>query len=154
MPHKGITDEVKQSLTAAGSYRALTARERSLRYHPSGLLPSGEAGFAFIFQSGIDPNTKSLVRSFNLNYPSPGGDVSSGLPIMEVAGVSEFQGVYPTYPSGALHWSPIEAQTGIMHPLELDTPFSNSKETKDLLDRAGITDFTIFNNYVHYYGRG
>ena len=28
-----------------------------------------------------------------------------------------------------------------------------TKETKDLLDRAGITDFTIFNNYMHYYGR-
>ena len=163
MPHSTEPNENKAALTAAGSYRALTAGERSLLNFPSGLLPSGEAGFAFIFQSGVDPITQELERSFNINYPSVGVHnvvVVSGLAYLNDSIFSAFGaasgiplGLYPTYPSGGLQPGFGGAETGIFHPDELDTPFSNSKETKDLLDRAGITDFTIFNNYMHYYGR-
>ena len=164
MPHKSVTDENKAALTAAGSYRALPAGERSLLNFPSGLLPSGEAGFAFIFQSGVDPITGELERSFNINYPSVGvADVVvvSGLAYLNDSTFSALGAasgiplsIYPTYPSGGVQPGFDGTEKGIFHPNELDTPFSNSKEIKDLLDREGITDFSIFNNYIHYYGRG
>ena len=137
MPHDNITDDVKIALDKAGSFRGLTPAERALA---SGqLMPSGEAGFRDFSQN-----------VFNANYPSPTGTVASGLAYpLGVSTTGTPLGIYPTYPSGGLQGS----DTGIIHPNGLDTPFSNSKETKDLLDRAGITDFTIFNNYIHYYGR-
>jgi hypothetical protein len=141
MPHENITDDVKIALDLSGGFRSLTSGEKSLA--DGMVMPSSEAVFRDFNQPGL----------FNARYPSPSdGVVSSGLlyPDGSIAGPSGVpMGIYPTYPSGVL-----ASGAGFIKPNGLDTTFSNSKETKDLLDRAGITDFTIFNNYIHYYGRG
>ena len=89
------------------------------------VLPSGESNF-YDFSQDHSYNDGSGI---NVNFPSPSNFIDAS-------------GTIRTYPPDL---SPLE-QSGIFAADNLKTAFSNSENAA----LSGITDFTIFNNYVHY----
>jgi hypothetical protein len=109
---------------------------------PSGVLPSGEGGGFDFAQSGI-----------NSPFPYPNENTPENLAFSDGATRADFpdqfdsdwwdvSGVIKTY-------GPEEGQladSGVFNFNELLSQFSNSQEVSD----QQITDFTIFNSYVHH----
>ena len=128
----------------------LTKEEKSLPIGqlPSGVLPSGEANFFDIAQH----HEHNEGSGINAVFPSPSGFIVSG------PGQS---GVYQTYgPNPNLE---VVDKSGIFSYNNLVGVFSNGTQSRNasgLIDfsfggisAGSVTDFTGFNNYVHYYGR-
>lgn len=89
------------------------------------VLPSGESNF-YDYSQDHSYNDGSGI---NVNFPSPSNFIDAS-------------GTIRTYPSSgvAVETSGIFAASG------LQTSFSNSIDAA----LSGITDFTIFNNYIHH----
>ena len=125
----------------------LTDEQKTL---PSGaLLPSGEANFFDVAQYHAHNDGNGI----NATFPSPESFIASGV------GQS---GVYQTYgPDSDLE---VEDTSGIFSYNNLTGVFSNGTQSRNasgLIDfsfggisAGSVTDFTGFNNYVHYYGIG
>ena len=124
----------------------LTEEEKAI---PSGaILPSGEANFFDVAQHH-EHNDGSGINAI---FPSPSGFIVSG------PGQS---GVYQTY--GPNLGLVVEDTSGIFSYNNLSGVFSNGTQSRNasgLIDfsfggisAGSVTDFTGFNNYVHYYGR-
>lgn len=113
---------------------------------PSGVLPSGEANF---FDAAQYHKHNGKI---NATFPSPSGFIVSG------PGQS---GTYITKPENP-HLK-VEDTSGIFNYNGLSGVFSNGTQSRNasgLIDfsfggisAGSVTDFTGFNNYVHYYGR-
>ena len=104
------------------AFRALTGEEK-MAHFPSGVFASGEALFY----------DTSQTTPINATYPDPSGFISES-------------GIYATYAKNAS--DPVGSIFG-MDGLVSD--FSNGAlSIADLIAR-GITDFSIFNPYIHYY---
>jgi len=127
----------------------LTKEEKSLPSGqlPSGVLPSGEANFFDVAQHH-EHNDGSGINAI---FPSPSGFIVSG------PGQS---GAYQTYgPNSGLV---VVDTSGIFSYNNLSGVFSNGTQSRNasgLIDfsfggisAGSVTDFTGFNNYVHYYG--
>ena len=99
---------------------------------PSGaVLPSGEANFFDFQQQG---------KALNATYPSPA----------DFTGASGVRVTSPVNPDLASELVLIEGsgiQGSLLAPTDLNTPFSNTENAAS----GQISDFTIFNSYVHYY---
>ena len=107
----------------------LTVEQKEL---PSGaVMPSGESSFY---------DSRQSAAPLNAIFPSP-------------TGFAEGSGTLKTYPRNdtlTQAGEPLPEAIGgitdsILAPFNLGTPFSNS------LSGGGITDFKIFNPYIHYY---
>jgi len=111
---------------------SLTAAERDLTSLPSGVLPSGEANF--FDTSQLHVNNSNL--GINQTFPSPASfDIDQ-------PGQS---GLYVTNPENP---DLVVGENGSeFQPSGLVNQFSNGYAS--LLN--GITDFTAFNPYIHYY---
>ena len=128
----------------------LTEAEKVLKPNlPSGMLPSGEANFFDVAQHH-EHNDGSGINAI---FPSPSGFIVSG------PGQS---GAYQTYgPNSGLV---VVDTSGIFSYNNLSGVFSNGTQSRNasgLIDfsfggisAGSVTDFTGFNNYVHYYGIG
>ena len=126
----------------------LTEAEKVLKPNlPSGMLPSGEANFFDVAQHH-EHNDGSGINAI---FPSPESFIVSGV------GQS---GAYQTYgPNPNLE---VEDTSGIFSYNNLSGVFSNGTQSRNasgLIDfsfggisAGSVTDFTGFNNYVHYYG--
>jgi hypothetical protein len=126
----------------------LTKEEKVLKPNlPSGMLPSGEANFFDVAQHH-EHNDGSGINAI---FPSPESFIVSGV------GQS---GAYQTYgPNPNLE---VEDTSGIFSYNNLSGVFSNGTQSRNasgLIDfsfggisAGSVTDFTGFNNYVHYYG--
>ena len=99
---------------------------------PSGaVLPSGEANFFDFEQQG---------KALNATYPSPA----------DFTGASGVRVTSPVNPDLASELALVEGsgiQGSLLAPTRLNTPFSNTESAAS----GQISDFTIFNSYVHYY---
>jgi hypothetical protein len=104
------------------AFRALTSEEK-LAHLPSGVFASGEALFYDTRQT----------TPINETYPDP-------------AGFSSASGIYATYAKNASN--PVVSIFGMGG---LVSDFSNSVASVAQLINRGITDFSIFNPYIHYY---
>lgn len=102
---------------------------------PSGLLPSGEANGYDFQQTENGP--------INKFYPNPYGNIPSGEFSLEWW---ESSGILNTYPEESGTLSDPERESGILFFNELFSRFSNSTD----INEDQITDFTIFNPYVHH----
>jgi hypothetical protein len=129
----------------------LTKEEKSLPSGqlPSGVLPSGEANFFDVAQHH-EHNDGSGINAI---FPSPESFIVSGV------GQS---GAYQTYgPNPNLE---VEDTSGIFSYNNLSGVFSNGVQSRNAsgvidfsfggISAGSVTDFTGFNNYVHYYGIG
>ena len=95
---------------------------------PSGaVLPSGEANFLDLDQYG---------KAINATYPSPTNFVDDS-------------GTYIGKDLNADLIPGSEITDSTLSPVGLDTPFSNTEDAAS----GQISDFTIFNKYIHYYPR-
>ena len=126
----------------------LTEAEKVLKPNlPSGMLPSGEANFFDVAQHHENNDGSGI----NAIFPSPDSFIVSG------PGQS---GAYQTYgPNTDLE---VVDKSGIFNYNVLSGVFSNGVQSRNasLIDfsfggisAGSVTDFTGFNNYVHYYGR-
>jgi hypothetical protein len=127
----------------------LTEAEKSLPIGqlPSGVLPSGEANFFDVAQHH-EHNDGSGINAI---FPSPSGFIVSG------PGQS---GAYVTNPENP--GLEVVDKSGIFSYNNLSGVFSNGTQSRNasgLIDfsfggisAGSVTDFTGFNNYVHYYG--
>jgi hypothetical protein len=122
----------------------LTDEQKTL---PSGaLLPSGEANFFDAAQY----HAHNQGSGINATFPSPESFIVSGV------GQS---GAYQTY--GLNSELVVEETSGIFSYNNLSGVFSSGIDASGLVDFSfgGIssdnnpTDFTRFNNYIHYYGK-
>ena len=127
----------------------LTEAEKVLKPNlPSGMLPSGEANFFDVAQHH-EHNDGSGINAI---FPSPESFIVSG------PGQS---GAYVTNPENPD--LKVEDTSGIFSYNSLSGVFSNGTQSRNasgLIDfsfggisAGSVTDFTGFNNYVHYYGR-
>lgn len=101
---------------------------------PSGILPSGQENYFDVLQDPLN-NGGLPINAF---YPSPTDHGGSGL----LATYSPSQ--YPPqirYLLGQLR------ETGILHFFNLSSLFSSA----NLAGLYQVSDFTIFNPYLHYY---
>ena len=127
----------------------LTKEEKSLPNGqlPSGVLPSGEANFFDVAQH----HEHNEGSGINATFPSPSRFIVSG------PGQS---GAYVTNPEDPN--LEVVDKSGIFSYNNLNGVFSNgiqSRNASGLIDfsfggisAGSVTDFTGFNNYVHYYG--
>ena len=106
------------------AFRPLTDEEK-LSHFPSGVFASGEALFYDISQT----------PPINETYPSP-------------AEFNSASGIYATY---AKNDSSYSVNSSIFGMVDLESDFSNSLASITDLIARGITDFSIFNPYIHYY---
>jgi hypothetical protein len=104
------------------AFRALTSGEK-LAHFPSGVFASGEALFY---------DTRQTVP-INATYPHP-------------SEFSNASGIYATYAKNASN--PVVSIFGMGG---LVSDFSNGPASVATLINRGITDFSIFNPYIHYY---
>ena len=105
------------------AFRPLTDEEK-LSHFPSGVFASGEALFYDISQT----------PPINETYPSP-------------AAFNSASGIYATYAKNDSSY-PVSSIFGMV---DLESDFSNSLASITDLIARGITDFSIFNPYIHYY---
>ena len=89
------------------------------------VLPSGESNFYDYSQDRSYNNGSGI----NVNFPSPSNFIDAS-------------GTIRTYPPNVN----VVETSGIFAADNLKTAFSNSLDTV----LSGITDFTIFNNYIHH----
>ena len=126
----------------------LTEAEKVLKPNlPSGMLPSGEANFFDVAQHHENNDDSGI----NAIFPSPDSFIVSG------PGQS---GAYVTNPENPD--LEVVDRTGIFSYNNLTGVFSNGTQSRNasgLIDfsfggisAGSVTDFTGFNNYVHYYG--
>lgn len=110
----------------------LTDEQKQQKY-PSGILPSGQANFA-------DQNQYPQINEI---YPSPSSTINNLLATYPPSGYSP----ETRYLLGELK------ETGILHYDQLiqNRNFSNGFATQVAIELAGISDFNIFNPYIHYY---
>ena len=106
------------------AFRALTDAEK-MAHFPSGVFASGEALFY---------DTRQTVP-INATYPDP-------------SVFSSASGIYATYAKNVPTPNPLGSTFGMGG---LVSDFSNSVASVAQLINRGITDFSIFNPYVHYY---
>ena len=98
-----------------------------------------------------------LGKGINKRYTSVKDYFYGNMPNGELYGQS---GIFITYPpstgniSGITHPSMTgytgSTGSGIFNPANLISEWSNAKKSKDRTGAAGIDDFTIFNDYIHY----
>ena len=105
------------------AFRPLTDEEK-LSHFPSGVFASGEALFYDISQT----------PPINETYPDP-------------AEFNSASGIYATYAKNDSSY-PVSSIFGMV---DLESDFSNSLASITDLIARGITDFSIFNPYIHYY---
>lgn len=105
---------------------------------PSGILPSGQENY---FDSRQDPDN-NLSLPINAFYPSPinqdGNFSGTGL-----------LATYPPtgYPPQIRYLLGQLRETGILHFYDFSSLFSNAT----IVGLYQVSDFTIFNPYIHYY---
>ena len=105
------------------AFRPLTDEEK-LSHFPSGVFASGEALFY---------DTKQ-APPINETYPDP-------------AEFNSASGIYATYAKNDSSYP----ESSIFGMVDLESDFSNSLASITDLIARGITDFSIFNPYIHYY---
>ena len=104
------------------AFRALTPEEK-LAHLPSGVFASGEALFYDTRQT----------PPINGTYPDP-------------AAFSSASGIYATYAKNAsMPAAPMAGMVGLL------SDFSDGLASIAQLINRGITDFSVFNPYIHYY---
>ncbi len=108
------------------AFRPLTDEEK-MAHFPSGVFASGEALFYDTSQSGV-------FLPINETYPHPSGFISES-------------GIYATYDKNLGSGS--SESTFSMNGLV--SHFSNGNASITELIARGITNFSIFNPYIHYY---
>ena len=110
---------------------------------------------------GVNALGKNLAgfdgKGINKHYPSPASYAFGNTPAGFLHGTS---GIFITYPPSGNevvfgHHPSFTGYTGstgtgIFNFKELLSNLSNAKQSKDRTGAAGIDDFTIFNDYIHY----
>lgn len=96
-------------------------------------------------------------KGINKHYPSPASYAFGNTPIGTLYGQS---GIFVTYPPSGNEKNPANHPSftgydgskgaGIFNFKEFLHDLSNAKQSKDKTGAAGIDDFTIFNDYIHY----
>jgi len=92
-------------------------------------------------------------KGINQKYVSPESYQFGNTPHGVLHGPS---GLIVTYPPSGVGIHPSFAGytgstgTGVFNFKKFISEFSNAKDTKDATGAAGIDDFTIFNDYIHY----
>ena len=118
----------------------------------SAIMPSSEMHFFDVSQSHIRQGTNhlSVNEGINANYPDPSIFYTVDPRTGETTTVdgSEFfeeSGILKTFPPD------IESveKSGVFHYNKLQGAFSNAPASRD----DSITDFTIFNHYIHHHGQ-
>ena len=125
----------------------LTEQEKALTSLPSGMLPSGEANFFDAAQyhkhnggDGINATFPS-PDSFKVDQPGQSGlyvtnPENPGLEVVDKSGIFSYNNLSGVFSNGTQSRN----ASGV-----IDFSFGG-------VSAGSVTDFTGFNNYVHYYG--
>jgi hypothetical protein len=133
-------------LEGIGPHLPLSGGQRA--QGPSGVLPSGEGGGFDFRQSGINHPFPYPYTDTPDEFAFPDGATRADFPDQFSSGWWDASGSIRTYGPDEGTLVDSGRESGIFHFNDLLSQFSNADEASG----NQITDFTIFNPYVHHQG--